>query len=135
MSFITWNGELSVGIDSIDEQHKILINIINSLHEALQSGHAQNDLESRFDYLKVYILKHFAYEETLFDQYGYIESEKHKADHEILINQLNEIHQKMNEGNIMAALELADFLKGLFTEHLLKADMAYAKDLISKGAK
>jgi len=51
--FITWNDELSVGIESIDEQHKMLINIINSLHDALKEGNAQNNIESLFDYLNI----------------------------------------------------------------------------------
>lgn len=132
---ITWSDELSVGIDSIDEQHKMLINIINSLHEALESGNKKNDIESIFDYLNVYIRKHFAYEEQLFDQYGYVETEEHKAEHEVLLKQLKDLHQKMNEGNFMVAIELMAFLKDLFTIHLLKVDMAYASYLISKGAK
>jgi len=133
--FITWNDELSVGIESIDEQHKMLINIMNSLHEAVKSGNAENNIESLFDYLNIYINKHFAYEEELFEKYGYVESSEHIAQHEQLLAQLNVLHQKMDEGNFMVALELADFLKSIFTDHLLKSDKAYAKDLISKGAK
>ena len=34
--FIPWDDELSVGIQEIDEQHKILVNLINRLfNEAL----------------------------------------------------------------------------------------------------
>ena len=135
MQSIIWTDELSVGIDSIDEQHKILINMINSLHEAFKSGNVQKNLESRFDYLYVYINKHFTYEEALLEQYGYTESHKHKEEHSRLINKLNVVHKKMKEGHIMAALELADFLKEMFTEHLLEQDMAYSDFLISKGAK
>ena len=33
--FIEWSGELSVGIEEIGEQHKLLVDLINEIHEAI----------------------------------------------------------------------------------------------------
>lgn len=33
--FIEWTGELSVGIEEIDEQHKVLVDLINEIHEVI----------------------------------------------------------------------------------------------------
>jgi len=30
--FIEWSGELSVGIEEIDEQHKVLVDLVNEMH-------------------------------------------------------------------------------------------------------
>ena len=35
MALIKWTTELSVNISSIDEQHKILINMINEFYEKI----------------------------------------------------------------------------------------------------
>ncbi len=78
MPLIQWSDNLSVGIASIDEQHKKLLNMINVLSDALANGQANEVLVQIFDGLAVYTVKHFAYEEELFSKYGYEESEAHK---------------------------------------------------------
>ncbi len=44
--FITWSGELSVGIEEIDEQHKVLIGLINRMHDAIHQRHGSDVVES-----------------------------------------------------------------------------------------
>lgn len=34
--FIEWSNELSVGIEEIDDQHRILVDLLNQVHEAIQ---------------------------------------------------------------------------------------------------
>jgi len=38
MAPIQWKGEYSVGINSIDRQHKTWIGLINKLHRAMAKG-------------------------------------------------------------------------------------------------
>jgi hemerythrin len=41
MAYIDWTEKLSVGIDIIDEQHKVLFKIINDLHDAMKAGQSK----------------------------------------------------------------------------------------------
>ena len=34
--FVEWSNELSVGIEEIDAQHQILVDLLNEVHEAIQ---------------------------------------------------------------------------------------------------
>ncbi|MFK5892091.1 MAG: bacteriohemerythrin [Pseudomonadota bacterium] len=135
MALIIWTNELSVGIKSIDEQHKNLINMINALNDALADGSANEIIHEIFDGLAVYTITHMNYEEKLLDQYGYTQSAKHTTEHEILKERVAELQKKMDDGDFMIAIEVLSFLKDWLTEHILKTDMAYSEFLISKGVK
>ena len=136
MPLIEWSNELSVGIDSIDEQHKKLVNMINALNDAMQTGSSNDLLGKIFSGLAAYTQKHFAYEENMFAEYGYTDSEEHKRQHNELIAQVVELKEKFMEnpqGTISA--DLMQFLKRWLTNHIMRTDKDYAEFLISKGVK
>lgn len=135
MPLLQWNDELSIGINSVDEQHKKLVNIINTLNDALADGKANDVLVNIFDELTEYTAKHFGYEEDMFAQHGYVEAAAHKKEHEALITQVKKLQDKMNAGDFMISLEVMVFLKEWLINHILKTDKAYAPFLIAKGVK
>jgi len=136
MPLIEWTVQLSVGIDSIDEQHKKLINMINALNEAMLTGSSNELLGKIFTGLAAYTQKHFAYEENMFAEYGYTNSQEHKRQHSELIAQVVELKEKFMEnpqGTISADLML--FLKRWLTNHIMRTDKEYTEFLLSKGVK
>jgi hemerythrin-like metal-binding protein len=136
MPLIEWTAELSVGIDSIDEQHKKLINMINALNDAMLTSGSNELLGKIFTGLAAYTQKHFAYEENMFAEYGYSGSEEHKRQHSELIAQVVELKEKFIEnpqGTISADLML--FLKRWLTNHIMRTDKEYTEFLLSKGVK
>jgi len=44
MALMTWKADYSVNIKQIDDQHKKLIELINTLHDAMAKGHAKEAL-------------------------------------------------------------------------------------------
>ena len=136
MPLIEWSAELSVGIDSIDEQHKKLVNMINALNDAMLTGSSNELLGKIFTGLAAYTQKHFAYEENMFAEYGYSNSEAHKRQHSELIAQVIELKESFIEnpqGTISADLML--FLKRWLTNHIMRTDKEYSEFLRSKGVK
>jgi len=106
MPLIQWSNQLSVGIASIDEQHKKLVNMINVLNDALEEGQTNEVLGKIFDSLAVYTVKHFGYEEELFAQHGYGASSEHKLEHEALLKQVGDLQQKMQDGYFIVSVVL-----------------------------
>jgi len=135
MPFIQWNETLSIGIDSIDEQHKTLVDMINSLSDALEKGETNDVLQKIFNGLADYTVSHFGYEEELLEQCGYTESEAHKNEHKALYNQVRHLQKKLENGDFTISVELMSFLKGWVTNHILKTDKAYAPFLITQGVR
>jgi hemerythrin len=136
MPLIEWTAKLSVGIDSIDEQHKKLVNMINALNDAMLTNSSNELLGKIFTGLAAYTQKHFTYEENMFAEYGYTDSEEHKRQHNELIAQVVELKQKFIEnpqGTMSTDLML--FLKRWITNHIMRTDKDYAEFLISKGVK
>lgn len=136
MPLIEWTAELSVGIDSIDEQHKKLVNMINALNDAMLTNSSNAILGKIFTGLAAYTQKHFSYEEDMFAEYGYTDSVEHKRQHSELIAQVVELKEKFIEnpqGTMSADLML--FLKRWLTNHIMRTDKEYAEFLISKGVK
>ncbi|MDP7591373.1 MAG: bacteriohemerythrin [Litorilituus sp.] len=136
MPLIEWTAELSVGIGSIDEQHKKLVNMINALNDAMLLGHSNELLEKIFSGLATYTHKHFSYEESLFAEYGYSDSKEHKRQHQELIAQVVDLKTKFLERPQEAMnKDLVIFLKRWLTNHIMRSDKEYSDFLISKGVK
>ncbi len=134
MPLIEWTAELSVGIKSIDEQHKKLVNMINALNDAMLTGSSRELLEKIFTGLANYTQKHFSYEENMFIEFGYTDYEEHKRQHNELIAQVVELKEKFlinPQGTITTDLML--FLKRWLTNHIMRTDKGYTEFLLSKG--
>lgn len=136
MALIEWSSELSVGIDSIDNQHQKLINMINALNDAMSTGEANEVLEKIFSGLAAYTQKHFAYEEQLFDKHGYAGTQEHKQQHKALIDQVVDLSEKFkSSGGSVISIEVMQFLKDWLTNHIMKTDKEYTDFLVEKGVK
>lgn len=133
MPLIQWSEHLSIGINSVDKQHKILINMLNELNDAIIDGKAHLVMAKILDGLAVYTVKHFAYEEALFEKYGYSETQAHKQEHKELIHQVQELKKKVENDDFMINSEVMNFLKEWLTHHILKTDKAFVPFLIDKG--
>ena len=65
MPLISWNDTLSVGIPTIDAQHRKLVDTLNDLHSAMLSGNARQITGSILAKLLEYTRQHFASEEAM----------------------------------------------------------------------
>ncbi len=76
-----WTPGLSVGVESMDAQHRQLFDRLNSLVEAVRSNHGADELGRTMDFLDSYVREHFADEEKLLADAGYPGLEGHKRMH------------------------------------------------------
>lgn len=135
MPFFEWSNNLSVKIQSIDNQHRKLVNIINELHDAMKTGKAASIINDVLGRLVNYTKEHFAFEERLFSQFGYPAATIHKHQHDALVKQVEDLVRKADAGALGLGITLFDFLKKWLTEHIMKDDMAYSGFLVEKGVK
>jgi hemerythrin-like metal-binding protein len=133
MPFMEWTGKFSVGIPSIDEQHKKLFGIINKLYEAMYKGKAGSILNEVFNELVSYTKEHFAYEELLFKAHAYPQTEQHKKEHAALVTSVSSLKSKFESGAITAPLDTSAFLRDWLNNHILVSDKAYGSFLSEKG--
>lgn len=130
---LVWSNDLSVGINSIDTQHKLLISLINELHTAMKSRRSQNELLSIIDNLKNYTVTHFGYEEELFATHGYPDTVAHKEQHRKFVAEVVEFEVGVRSGKLTVTMDVMKFLKDWLTHHIKGTDKQYSTFLSSKG--
>lgn len=133
--FVEWSNELSVGIEEIDSQHKVLVDLLNEVHEAIQQGRTVEVTKSIIDRLDEYTRVHFAVEESLLRILHYQDYDRHKNDHDKLIAQLGDLRSKLDKGKGAIGFELVFFLKNWLTKHIMEGDKRYAAYLLAQGVK
>ena len=132
---ISWTDDLSVGIASIDGQHKVLVNLINELHSAMRQRKSDDVLVGVLGKLKQYTVKHFAAEEEFFDRYGYPDAPAHKKAHHELVEQVLAFEQELKSGRAKVTMEIMRFLKDWLVGHIMGTDKLYSTFLTSKGVR
>ncbi|MCK5168846.1 MAG: hemerythrin family protein [Bacteroidales bacterium] len=135
MAFINWDDSLSIKIDSIDEQHKKLIGMINDFYDSIQNRSNNELISQLISSMKNYTIEHFNFEERLFEKYNYSHSKEHNQEHELFIKKVKELEQKLNSGTIILSFEITSFLKDWLKKHILVSDIKYAGFLIDKGVR
>lgn len=130
---VEWSDELSVGIQEIDEQHKVLVGLLNELHDAIQERHGREASAEILGRLADYTRIHFAVEESLFRIFNYPGYEEHKAEHEELIKEVTDLQAKISSGETAITFQLLHFLKAWLTQHILDSDMEYSQFLLKAG--
>jgi len=131
--FIEWNETMSVGIQEIDEQHKLLVDLINQLHEAVVKSTDEVILNDILTELAQYTIVHFTVEESLMRIFDYPRYEEHKKQHESLKDQVFELQVKIKTGESSIGMEILGFLRNWLTHHILKDDKLYTPFFLEKG--
>lgn len=135
MALITWEEKFSVGIVSIDDQHKKLVELVNKLHEAMGQGRGDKILKEVLAELIEYTKTHFSYEEKLMANNGYPEFMAHKSEHDQLTRKVLEFQAAAQTGQMALSVSLSSFLKTWLLSHIAGYDKKYSLFLVSKGVK
>ena len=126
MPLIQWNDRFSVGVPSLDRQHRQLIDIVNELHDAMTAGRGQDVIRTLLDRLSSYAKTHLETEEKMLQAYAYPGFAAHKAQHEAYLKRVRDLQAQSCQGRLTMTLTLMNFLKDWWSNHILHADMEYA---------
>jgi hemerythrin-like metal-binding protein len=124
-TFMPWREEYSVGDDSIDSQHKEIIELINDLHRvlSLNGGNSTVAVKGILEQLMHYTIKHFQYEEKILQACGYPDIENHKAMHGRLQRRTAAMRTNMYA---VTDRDLLGYLRDWWSDHILTQDKAYS---------
>lgn len=107
MAYLDWSDDLDTGIMVIDDQHKRIVAMINQL-DAAQRAASQEQAGEVIDELIDYTVSHFAFEEAMIEEAGYIFTKAHKRVHALFIKRVEDYRERFNRGE-----DIADELKGM----------------------
>jgi len=122
MSFIKFTQDNMIHIPEIDEQHRNLFEILNTMHAATVEGQEQSAIVKIFDDLIIYTVEHFDTEEKYMHEHKYSNYEDHKKEHDDLTAQAVELQVQFKDGSATVTFELLDFLNGWLNDHTMGTD-------------
>lgn len=128
-SELVWNDKLSVGIQPVDDDHKVLIGLLNELSEP---NLGTNEVEAIIGNLIDYTLYHFRREEGVMEACGYPHLDDHRRVHRHLATKVGQFAEKWRDsGDAEVVQELLEFLRTWLVDHIMQDDAEigpYAKD-------
>ena len=133
--YLEWKSDYSVGIASIDKQHRKLIELINSLQTAVDYSTGEEFERKALDELVDYTKTHFKYEEGLMEQNDYPDFESHRDSHARMIAKVDQVLEAYQRDQEDAMQQALDFLKDWLINHINGTDKQYSRYLIDKGVK
>jgi hemerythrin len=132
---MVWKDEYSVGIDSLDNDHKKLISLLNQFTTAYDYAMSEEYEREALNDLINYTKYHFEREEQLLDQHDYPDVIAHKAQHKVMIEQVNSFMDLYNEKGHDALNEISSFLSNWLINHINGKDKEYSSHLNQHGVK
>jgi hemerythrin len=122
MSLMQWKPEYSVGVESMDDEHREMINLINETYEKLGSNPDALQVEECLGDIFSTVSMHFALEERLMRKNNYAEYQAHKDDHEDLLDQIRDLMDDFAADTSAGAVRLEQGLSDWFAGHFSTFD-------------
>ncbi|BDU51151.1 bacteriohemerythrin [Haliovirga abyssi] len=132
--FMEWTPAISTGVRIFDEEHKVLIRLINDLNDAMLEGKSKSVMGDILKELADYTVTHFSHEEEYFEKYDYPNREAHKKIHRQFVAKVEEAYKQFQNGDLTLSKDLMDFLNKWLVEHIVGTDKkGYGKFFNDKG--
>lgn len=135
MSQLKWTDKLSVGVDLIDEQHKMLIRRLNDMSSAIEFNKGPNEITRTLSFLIDYTDFHFSEEERHMKEQGYPGLDDHIAKHEEFKATLADLEGDYEEDGAthLLAHSIDTFLINWLVNHISGVDVKFGNFLKEKG--
>lgn len=130
--FMEWSDNLNIGIDTIDLQHRKIVDYINELHRAAQ-GDDRELVGKVLNGLIDYTISHFGFEEEMLESNHYDDIEEHKRLHEKFIARIK-MHLNNHEKGANVARALTGELQIWLIAHISREDQRYVPSVTEPSA-
>lgn len=122
-----WTDALLTGIKEIDDQHKVLFDVIARLEQAVGADDKWSAVHFALVELTSYVTIHFAVEEALLRLHDYPALDAHIASHRAFSAALADIKKHSIREDVSDAM--TTLVKAWLAQHIGKEDIAYVPHL------
>jgi len=133
MENVAWAPGFEIGVKSIDEQHKRLVEMLNALGKAIGESHGKDAIMGIVEEMKGYAVYHFKTEEDVMASTDYPKRSPHKQEHDTFIEQVLDAADTLESGGKITPGEVWTFLHNWLIEHILESDKDMGMHLSAKG--
>lgn len=132
---IEWSPDLAVGHPEIDGQHQELFRRVGALSAALDAGERE-EIPSLFDFLRGYVVDHFAAEERLMREIAFPGYAVHHGAHERFVREYADLRQLFEAAGPTAAVALRTrtWIVDWLVDHITSTDRALARHVRQRAS-
>jgi hemerythrin-like metal-binding protein len=130
MTVLAWDPvRFDVGVARMNAAHKVLVDLMNAIHDRATAGAGKAELTALFDKLAQATVAHFSDEEAYMASIGFADLKTHRQIHARLLADFTTHRQAFDarEGRVDKAF--FDFLSLWLRSHICHLDTRYAKNL------
>lgn len=128
-----WTKNLFIGHTMIDTDHRRIFDLANRLRTEFLEQPEFSIVGEVLVELIEHTGDHFLREEALMQALRYPGYEKHKQEHQALMDQVNELHRRFMDGDVTVTTEVSDFLRRGLVPHIMNTDMELGRSLHSRA--
>ncbi|MFP4555651.1 MAG: bacteriohemerythrin [Bacteroidales bacterium] len=125
MPLFEWSKNYSININSIDAEHRGLLDLMNLLYDSLSEGKSHEFVAEIIQELDDYAKNHFRNEESQFKRIDYPFLNEHKRLHGIFINEVEKFKEEVKNKESSISVRVIEFLRDWFIDHIMGADKQY----------
>jgi hemerythrin-like metal-binding protein len=131
LRIIEWTVDFALGIDEIDEQHRILVGMIHALDARTHRDSGPETMRRLLAQLSDYVCDHFGLEERVMGGGGCSPEliARHFAEHAYFRSVLKDLTTDFEKGRRNVTVPLIDYLVHWFLHHIVVVDRAMTHQL------
>lgn len=122
MTLLQWKPAYTLGIPSVDHEHRELISMINEAYAHLEGSSGIAAIEACLEEIYAGIASHFALEERHMREAEYAEYAAHKDEHEDLLDQIRDMMDEYASDPVTGRKTLQQCLADWFGAHFATFD-------------
>lgn len=131
--FFQWNKELETNIQFVDDDHRKLVDMVNTLHQAMKDEEGSTKVAAIIDGFVSYAETHFSREINMLREHGYPDVNNHGNKHDLLVNELKTLASRYTQGEFTVVMDLLALAKDWLVGHIMHTDMLYVDHVKQRG--
>ena len=124
MAKLVWSDKYVLGVEVIDQQHRTILDYVNQLEDALNSGQSQKEIGKLINKLVDYTYFHFSFEEDLQEKAGYPYLKPHQKSHALIAKHVSDFQARFDKGEDISK-DMDGLLATWLFDHLKHDDADY----------
>lgn len=125
MPIMNWDNTLDVGVPSMNEEHKRILDAMNRIYDAAQAGKTGDEINLLVERLGAICVRHFADEEAYMASIGYPSLSNHKFIHIDLLERYGTHAADIKAAGGRAGQAFFHFLTHWLAVHIKGIDAKY----------
>ncbi len=128
-----WSDEYAIGIERIDNQHKMIFKMAEDFREALDAGLGKSVYGNLLQSLDLYVRSHFGFEERCMDEYRCPMAQRNRDAHLRFVEALSGYKRQYETGDFDSAdaRNLVDTVDQWLLDHICRIDV-HLKQCVQK---